>query len=306
MKNKFYTVMVVPSTTSKVKKVKLSGRLLNSFVVLVSITVILSAYFCYDYIRIKKQVSEVDNLRSETRIQRLKINNYAQQIIDVEKEMSRLRKFDATLRVIFDLDKHESQYQGNSVAGIGGAGDLQLSEYPEILEGKISDLNEQIDRDLTRLKLETASQELSLSELVDFLQDQRSLLRSMPSIWPAKGYVSSGYRRRIDPFTGRWAMHHGIDVATNQGAPIIAPADGVVTYIGRKVGFGKLLGIDHGYGYTTRYGHNSRIDVKVGQKVKRGQVIAYVGNTGRSTGPHLHYEIRKDGMTINPLNYILN
>ena len=100
-------------------------------------------------------------------------------------------------------------------------------------------------------------------------------------------------------------MHEGLDIAANPGTPVVAPADGMVTYAGYDAGYGKLIVIDHGYGVETRYGHNSEIQVAVGQKVRHGQRIAAVGSTGRSTGPHLHYEVRVNGQPIDPLNYIL-
>ena len=144
------------------------------------------------------------------------------------------------------------------------------------------------------------------SDLVVFMQDQNSLLSATPSIMPTKGWITSGFKRRRDPFTGRMSWHRGLDISTNVGTPVVAPADGIVTYSGRKVDFGNIVTIDHGYGYKTRYGHNSKLLARKGQKVKRGQVIAFVGNTGRSTGPHLHYEVLRNGVPMNPMDYILN
>ncbi len=306
MKNKHYTVMVVPSATSKVKKVKISNKLINLLLGFVAVLLVVAAYLAYDYIKVKGQVSELERLRVETRNQRLKINSFAQQLIDVEKEMGRLRKFDSMLRVVFDLDKAQGKNIAKNMGGIGGAGDVELAEYPEILEGKINELTGQIDRDLNKIRGETMVQESSLSELVSFLQEKRSLLLATPSIWPVKGLVTSGFGRRQDPFTGRIEKHRALDIATNEGSSIVTPADGLVTWVGRQIGFGKMLFVDHGYGFTTRYGHCSRITVKAGDRVKRGQVIAYVGNTGKSTGPHVHYEITKNGMKVNPAEYLLN
>jgi murein DD-endopeptidase MepM/ murein hydrolase activator NlpD len=302
LKNKFYTVMVVPSATSRVQKFKVSSKIVNGFIAATSLMVVVSGVLCYDYIKVKGQVGELDRLRVETRDQRLKINSFAQQLIDVEKEMTRLRKFDAMLRGVFELDKSAAT---RKIGGIGG-GEMELSEYPEILEGKITELSAQIDKDLTRLKSETSAQEASLSQLTEYIQEKRSLLLSTPSIWPTRGLLTSGFQKRTDPVTGRYEKHTGLDIATNEGSPIVAPADGVVTYVTRTVGFGKLLGIDHGYGFNTMYAHNSRIAVKPGQRVMRGQVVAYVGSTGKSTGPHLHYEIYKNGIPVNPSNFILN
>ena len=115
----------------------------------------------------------------------------------------------------------------------------------------------------------------------------------------------SGFGYRIDPFTGQVKMHEGLDIAAPPGTPIIAPADGTIKFAGERRGFGLTLEIDHGYGYTTLYGHCQRIDVEEGNRVTRGDVVAHVGSTGRSTGPHLHYEVRVSQIPVNPIHYIL-
>ena len=121
-----------------------------------------------------------------------------------------------------------------------------------------------------------------------------------PSIWPTQGYVSSPYGLRF----GGTEFHPGIDIAAEMGTPIVAAADGVVTAAGWNGGYGNMVDIDHGDGIVTRYGHASALAVSVGQQVRRGETIAYVGSTGRSTGPHLHYEVRVDGQPVNPAAYL--
>jgi murein DD-endopeptidase MepM/ murein hydrolase activator NlpD len=143
-------------------------------------------------------------------------------------------------------------------------------------------------------------------ELAKFLKERRSILASTPSIWPVKGWVTSGFGNRTSPFTGKKQFHAGIDISNKKGTPIVAPADGVVTFAGRRGSFGNMVMINHGHGLVTRYGHLSKFEVKVGQKVKRGQKIARVGNTGRSSGPHLHYEVLMSGVPTNPRYYILD
>src|SRR5690606_16069985 len=110
----------------------------------------------------------------------------------------------------------------------------------------------------------------------------------------------------LDPFTGKAVMHAGLDIAAPPGSPVHAPANGVVSYVGYEPGYGNLVSIDHGYGVVTRFGHNSRIFVEKGQTVKRRDVVATVGSTGRSSGPHCHYEVRVHGVPVDPMNYILD
>jgi len=141
---------------------------------------------------------------------------------------------------------------------------------------------------------------------MEFLKDQKSLLASTPSLWPTRGWVTSGFGYRPYPFTGNEKMHEGIDIATRIGTPVVAPADGVVTFVGSEGSFGNLIVIDHGYGISTRFGHLSEIYIRVGKRVRRGDKIAAVGDTGRCTGPHVHYEVRLNGVPVNPANYILD
>jgi murein DD-endopeptidase MepM/ murein hydrolase activator NlpD len=147
--------------------------------------------------------------------------------------------------------------------------------------------------------------ELDVQSLTTALYDQRDYLNSMPTLKPTTGWFTSGFGTRESPFTGRPNMHEGLDIANHVGSPIVAPAAGIVTYSGPRAGYGNLVTLDHGYGIQTQYGHISKSYVKVGERVKRGHKIAAVGNTGRSTGPHVHYEVRVNGVPINPQFYIL-
>ncbi len=147
--------------------------------------------------------------------------------------------------------------------------------------------------------------ELDIQALSSVLVDQHDYLESMPTLKPTSGWYTSGFGVRNSPFTGHSTMHEGLDIANNIGSPINAPAAGIVTYAGARPGYGNLITVDHGYGLQTQYGHVSRSYVHVGQKVKRGDRLGAVGNVGRSTGPHLHYEVRVNGIPVDPYYYIL-
>lgn len=147
--------------------------------------------------------------------------------------------------------------------------------------------------------------ELDMTKLWDNLSERRELLDHTPSIYPAYGWVSSHFGYRNDPFTGKVFLHKGLDVAGPIGTPVVATAAGIVSYVGYEPGYGKIVSIDHGFGVLTRFAHNSKIFVKVGQQVSRRDKIAAIGNTGRSTGPHSHYEVRVNGIPVDPKNYIL-
>lgn len=147
--------------------------------------------------------------------------------------------------------------------------------------------------------------ELKIHTLDQHLLDKESILRSTPSVLPTNGWITSYFGHRISPTAGVRKMHEGLDVGANFGTPIYAPADGVVTYAGNKAGFGLFVQIDHGYGIETIYAHSQKIMTRNGKKVKRGELIAKVGSSGYSTGPHLHYEVRVNGIAVDPLYFIL-
>jgi len=158
---------------------------------------------------------------------------------------------------------------------------------------------------LKRLSSEINASEARLKALETLLLDRRLTDAVTPAGWPAEGgFVSSGFGTRADPFTGAIAFHEGVDIASRLGSPIHAMADGVVSYAGEKPQYGRTIEITHGRGLTTRYAHTLSLLVKVGDKVNRGDPIALVGSSGRSTGPHVHFEVLKDGHAVNPARYL--
>jgi murein DD-endopeptidase MepM/ murein hydrolase activator NlpD len=165
---------------------------------------------------------------------------------------------------------------------------------------------QQITSMLEKLTQETNLQEVSMQEAYEMAQDNASRWQSTPSIRPATGWITSAFGYRTSQFTGYKKMHTGVDIANRIGTPIKAPADGIVTFAGSKAGYGNFVVISHGYGIVTRYGHLSKFYVQVGDRVKRGDRIAALGNTGRSTGPHLHYEVVMNGISHDPELYFMD
>lgn len=162
-----------------------------------------------------------------------------------------------------------------------------------------------LDAKLDRLSERAVTLEAKIKELTKIQEDKLTYVASTPSIWPVKGWVTSDFGSRRGPFGGGRDFHDGIDIAAQWGTPIVASADGVVTFAGNRGGLGKAVVIDHGFGIKSYYGHTSQIFVHEGQKVGRGAVVAHVGSTGHSTGPHLHYEIHVDGVAVNPAKYLV-
>jgi murein DD-endopeptidase MepM/ murein hydrolase activator NlpD len=156
------------------------------------------------------------------------------------------------------------------------------------------------------LRLQGEWIERQLSRVESRLLKQEQMLAGTPTLAPALGLITDGYGMRPDPFTGRRAFHRGLDISGRRGTPIRAPADGIVVSAGRNGGLGKTVRVSHGFGYTTIYGHLDKMTVEPGDEIRRGDEIGTLGNSGRSTGPHLHYEVHVDGKSVNPLYYILN
>lgn len=240
--------------------------------------------------------------REEIARQRRRILTFAEEINALKTELLKLNQFEHQMRVIANCELAE---ETGSPFGVGGAipDDLETNLSPGQIDSSL--LREMHDQ-VKVLQSAMVKQKDGFETLQTKIEGQTNLLATTPSIRPTSGWVTSRFGYRKSPFTGIRQFHAGLDIATRQGTPVIAPADGSVTFGGPKGLMGKMLIIQHGHGFVTRYGHLSKILKKAGDKVKRGEVIAQVGNTGRSTGPHLHYEVLLSGVPVNPARYILN
>jgi len=159
---------------------------------------------------------------------------------------------------------------------------------------------------LKMLKQEVDNLDTSFTFIEDIYQKNHLLLSALPTLMPADGYISSAFGYRRSPFTGKREFHRGIDISAPVGTPVYAPANGKVVFTGRKAGFGNMVIIEHELGFCTKYAHLDKYNCKKWQTIKRGDILAYVGNTSRSTGPHLHYEILFEGVNVNPRRYFFD
>lgn len=302
MASKKITIVILPDGVNTVKQIKIPKVFLQLFFLLcLSVTSFL-IWGITDYYKIKIQVPKQAQVLEENLKLRAQHAALANKIDKINSKMVELQKFDNKLRVMANLEPGEDTTQ---FLGLGGP-DPSLMNVEYSVEKAHQKLVRLMHQSLDNLDTEIAVQTLEKTELYDFLESQKSMFACTPSIWPAKGWVSSVFGYRKSPFTNEKEFHSGLDISARTGSPIIAPADGVVSTTGKAGGFGNLLTINHGYGLKTRYGHLSKILVKKGQAVKRGETVALIGNTGRSTGPHLHYEVHLKGIPQNPKRYILN
>ena len=280
------------------------------FILLTVITAIGGASFIgYHYFRLKR-ISFNNTVLNQTLIkqndeiknQRSQIQSFAGELEILKNQVDTLSKFEDKVRLIADI-KQTSDSSG--LIGIGGIPSEELD--PDIpLEQKHNNLIREMHQQVSQTNLAAQKQTLDFEHLIKLLEEKRNFLASTPSIKPIDGWISSRFGYRKSPFTGKKEFHSGLDISNKSGTKIVATANGRVSYAARKMYIGNMVMIDHGHGRVTKYGHMKKLLVKPGQKVKRGDVIGLVGNTGKSTGPHVHYEVRINGTPVNPLKYILN
>jgi murein DD-endopeptidase MepM/ murein hydrolase activator NlpD len=291
MANGTYTLIVVPHTKARFRKIQFSVRLAKWVCGTVAAVAVVLTGTLVHYVRIAAEVHELRQLRAENKVLEVKTREYEQNAGRLQAKVENLQKMVMKLGVMAGLERSLPDSQ---VGGVGGATSLESiapsRERPSLGEMELS-VNALTSRS---------------SQLEGFYADRNVLLASTPSIWPVRGYLSAGFGNRMDPFTGQRDFHTGVDISTPIGTKIHAPADGVVVSCATKGGYGNTIIIDHGYGVVTRYGHLDGFNVKPGQRVRRGDVIAFVGDTGRSTGPHLHYEVWVRDQAQNPIHYILD
>jgi len=300
--SKKITIIFLSDGARKTKQLKIPKTFILSLPLFILAALILVAWVVSDYQTIKNQIPRLAYLQKENKHQKVQLANLSQKIDDINRKMIELKKFDHKLRVMVNLETGEDNLK---FLGIGGS-DPGVLNPDYTVEKAHKKLVRLMHQSLDDLDTEISVQIQDKAELYRFLQEQKSMLACTPSIWPTKGWISSEFGYRISPFTNEREFHKGLDISARMKTPIIAPADGVVASVRTTHGYGRMLHINHGYGLKTVYAHLAQSLVTKGQYVKRGQTIALLGNSGRTTGPHLHYEVHLNGVPVNPLRYILN
>lgn len=306
---KTISLFVLSDTGSSIMQATISRIILCflSIVVVAFLTVV--GIVGYDYFNIKKALlsdyqleSNVADYLCEISNQREQIKQFAVEINSLKSKIVNLNDFEKKIRIIANLEKVD---ENDNLFGVGGSAPDDLDTQVPVTEKYNSLLREMHDQ-TDQLKFASHNQQKGFESLLDSLEDKKNFLACTPAIRPTTGWLSSKFGYRKSPFTGKREFHKGLDIATKAGTPIVATANGVITYSGNKGFMGKMIVIDHGHGMVTRYAHIQKLLKKRGESVKRGDVIALVGNTGRSTGPHLHYEVHLNGIPVNPAKYVLN
>lgn len=290
MSRKFYTILILPHANARLRKIHVSrGFVLTLAGILVAT---LTAFALAPHLLFKMHGHQ----RTITRLQESN-----------EQLLAEKQRIEERLSLLTENLSRFEESAGRLAEALGvedlpapapAAGGSDVARPPHV------SLQEAIEEDLDVLNERANRLGESYDTLDEAWLERWRQLASTPSVFPVRGFFSHGYGWRKDPFTGEREFHQGVDIVADRGTPVVATADGVVTRATRYMGYGKMVHISHGYGMATRYGHLNEILVRPGQRVSRGDVIGRVGSTGRSTGPHLHYEVFKAGRREDPRRYL--
>jgi hypothetical protein len=321
-----YSIIVVAEETAPVRRFEIRKVLVRRLIWCVGVAAVLLTACLGDYIRVRIAHSELDQLRVEVTDQRNQIENFDSTLNDVRSTLANIGEFERKVRIIANLPGSAAT-GGEEVAEVGvdspetkpALDDSGVSaptgaprpEVPSEPQARLDvdsgmPLIAALQRGAEELGDIAILQERTLAEIASQLESKRAHLAATPAIWPTKGWLTSRFGSRVSPFTNQKQFHAGIDIAGERGTDVYAPAQGKVVFSGNRGPLGKSIIIDHGYGIRTQYGHGDDLYVKTGESVQRGQRIAALGNTGRSTGPHLHYVVEVKGKAVNPLDYIFD
>lgn len=342
MDKKTVTFLMVSNRKGTTRSLVVSAAWLKAGLAILAICSVVGAACIVDYFGLLAQSIENKRLRSENAQLKQQFTVVEGKLSALESGLERVKGFVTKLKLITNVDSEDrtlklaigplpkagqnvdaelgARNSGRQPASVSHGSALGMDEdhddlffqKPPVdeLQGEVA-VEGQRDYASLAIRIEQALQETNVREqgvleLWESLSERQSLLAATPNLKPARGWFTSKFGYRISPFSNRPVMHNGLDIAASPGSPIYAPADGIVSFAGYDPGYGKLVTIDHGYGVVTRFGHTSQVFVEAGQKVKRHDVIAAVGTTGRSTGPHLHYEVRVNNVPVDPQNYVLD
>jgi murein DD-endopeptidase MepM/ murein hydrolase activator NlpD len=331
-----YTVVIFRGATAKPLRFSFHRKLVSKLLIAGAIFVLVDALVISHYVVRTGEVWELSAFRDEAMSAREQTAAFSGAVDDLKKRLTSMKEVNQRLRVMLGIDPTKTGDIANGRGGIDGpipegnqlvapekaiksddeaqrlssvetgqAGSASQGSSAEGSKGSEQEMIASIKQNIDWLSREATIQEQSLEELSLAAENRSSRWAATPSIWPVKGWVTSGFGPRVSPFTEKPAWHDGLDIGAAANAPIQAPAQGRVTTVGFDPKMGNVVKIDHGFGIETLYGHLAKALVKEGQRVKRGEVVALVGSTGLATGPHLHYMVKVNGQALDPLKYIL-
>ncbi len=299
-----YSVIIVSDATSTNKEFTVSSKLVKNAVLGFSFLILFFGFILFHYLTITLDIQKMKRLELDAREKRQKISEMSSTIEVLNDRLKKMEIYKERIMVATGLTSPLALREvgaGGPDSSVPGGG---FPASPAPAPGSLLEQSPLAQTAAIRDKAQKI--EDSLKTVEKYVNQQKLQLAATPAIWPTRGFLSGFFGNRLHPFTGRNEFHGALDIATQLGNKVIAPADGVVLVAETRDYYGKMIIIDHGFGYVTRYGHLSGYNVREGQRVRRFDVIGYVGTTGRSNGPHLHYEVRYFEKPVNPLDFILD
>ncbi len=289
MKHKHYTFFIASTASSGMRRVRVPRYVLHFVVLLAIVGGATLAAGVASYSRMLWKVARYNSLRREQDNLKQQYRQLQTKVKDTNQRLDSLQSLAGEVAMAYGITRFEQTAFGLSDTPV---------ESDVKFQKTVNEFN-YLQRNATAVMLSNSGIGLRLLP-----PNQFANLAVVPSLWPVVGEITSRFGERLDPFRGEGAFHSGIDIASHYGDPVRATADGVVVEVGRHEGYGRLVVIDHGFGVTTWYAHLSGYNTEVGMTVKRGDVVGYEGDSGRSTGPHLHYEVRINNTPVNPWRYL--
>ena len=319
-KRRHFTLMYIPHTQQSLSRLRIPIWFVYSLLFCALTITGTLAYYANDYINKIQELERLENVDTINKIQSQKIENLLQKANTMEEKMNKLNELDMQVREMVGLEPEKDEAEEKqeldgeaflrdkfvtlayndleTLSRSGGDRNFRSDRYEGL------ELLESIDKQLSILSTEAKDEEHKLTELKEDVEERLTFLAAKPDLWPVRGRITSKFGYRKNPFGRGREFHDGLDIAAPYGTAIRAAGDGKVIFTFYRYGYGLMVSISHGYGYISHYGHNSRVTVRVGESVKKGDIIARVGNSGRSTGPHVHFMIDKNGKRINPINVL--
>jgi murein DD-endopeptidase MepM/ murein hydrolase activator NlpD len=304
-KPRSYSVIIVSDATTTNKTFSISSNLLRNLIIGMVIILFSFGYVIFDYLTVSFNRQKYIKLQGTLAKKEDFIKKIDSRMKEINLNLQRAKEDKKKIMVSLGLKSPNALKRVEVGSGGGSSGDLVESTQEKVINEVVSN-----EKDLLNQANEYQAQSLQISnqlqQAISFHEERKLYLAGMPSIWPTIGYYTDGFGWRIHPITLKRNFHHGQDIAAQLGNEVVATANGTVLVAEYQTYLGNLVVIDHMYGYTTMYGHLASYTVKVGDSVKRGDVIGYVGNTGRSSAPHLHYEIRYRDEPQDPQLFIMD
>ncbi len=291
--NSKYTLILIPQSTGKTRQIGIARSRMLTLGVCAIIAIMVFCGVCISYYVKRNQINQVDQIISENHEKQDTIDQLNQEMGDIQKQQEDIAKKQEEIKRLMGIKAESSTYNKQNSEGQGGEDLVIDTDDPDVLWIAQS------------IKSELARQDQELDELMARVTNNTEYFRGVPNLMPTKGTITSEYGWRKSPFGGKkLSFHNGVDIANASGTAILAAGDGKVIFAGWKAAYGRTIMIDHGTGFTSFYGHCSEFLVKEGQEVNKGQLIAKMGNSGNSTGPHLHYTVLKWGVYQDPMVYL--